>query len=209
MKANLHVKAAAEIDAREAFVRDGHAILPELLDQSVATFLWSYAHVRFASLMLGGGDSQVPRSPCAYADPAFEALLEFLRPAVERASGCALLPTYSYLRIYKHGDRLERHRDRRACEISVSINIGQEAAEPWPLQIDGKSGRYAAVLAPGDGLLYRGVDHYHWRDRFEGRRYAQVFLHYVDRNGPNADCKFDGRKSLMLPRQGETEDGAR
>src|SRR6516164_9305935 len=47
------------------------------------------------------------------------------RPAVQTRSN-------SYLRLYKRGDVLKRHRDRTACEISLSLNIGQRTAEPWP-----------------------------------------------------------------------------
>lgn len=32
-----------------------------------------------------------------------------------------------------------------------------------------------------------------------GRQLAQAFLHYVDRHGPYANEKFDGRQSLMRP----------
>ena len=53
------------------------------------------------------------------------------------------------------------------------------------------------MLSPGDGLLYRGIDVFHWREPFQGNRLVQVFLHYVDRNGPHADQKFDGRITLM------------
>jgi hypothetical protein len=57
----------------------------------------------------------------------------------------------------------------------------------------------AALLQPGDALLYRGHDCFHWRDAYAGQQLAQVFLHYVDRNGPHAAEKFDGRESLMRP----------
>jgi hypothetical protein len=59
-----------------------------------------------------------------YGDPAFDGLLEYLRPRVQDQCGLRLLPTYSYFRMYKHGDVLRRHRDRPACEISVTLNIG-------------------------------------------------------------------------------------
>jgi hypothetical protein len=39
----------------------------------------------------------------------------------------------------------------------------------------------------------------HWREPFQGSRLVQVFLHYVDRNGPYADQRFDRRITLMRP----------
>ena len=54
-------------------------------------------------------------------------------------------------------------------------------------------------LRRGDALLYRGIDLAHWREPYAGRQLVQAFLHYVDRTGPHADQKFDGRATLMRP----------
>jgi hypothetical protein len=74
--------------------------------------------------------------------------------------------------------------------------------------VEGNSGAYSALLAPGDALLYRGIDLFHWREAYAGRELVQVFLHYADRYGPHAGRKFDGRKTLMLPAS-ERHDGNR
>jgi hypothetical protein len=51
----------------------------------------------------------------------------------------------------------------------------------------------------GDAVLYRGMNIEHWREKYtEGQWQAQVFLHYVDADGPHADQKYDGRTSLGL-----------
>ena len=127
-------------------------------------------------------------------------LLEELRPAVEACTGLKLWPTYSYARLYRHGDELKPHRDRPACEVSLSLNLGQEPADqPWALNVKGPEGSVAALLMPGDVLLYRGLELVHWREPYEGRHMAQVFLHYVDRNGPHAAEKYDGRAALGMP----------
>jgi hypothetical protein len=191
------------IAAPEAFRRQGYVVVPKLIEPALADFFWSYVHTKFASLLLGSGDSQVPNSPGGYGDTAFDGLLEYLRPRVEEQSGFALYPTYSYFRLYKRGDVLKRHRDRPACEISVTLNLGQIPADPWPIYIERDAGPYGARLVPGDAVLYRGCDCYHWRDAFQGDRMAQVFLHYVDRNGPNANQRYDGRKTLMRPKRAD------
>jgi hypothetical protein len=168
------------------------------LEPAVVNFFWSYVHTKAAcGLLVLSGDRQVPNTPYAYGDPAFEGLLEYVRPRIEQYSGFRLSPTYSYFRLYKRGDVLERHRDRPACEVSVSLNIGQVPSTPWPFYVEGSMGTYAALLAPGDALLYRGTDVFHWREPFQGNHLVQVFLHYVDRDGPHVDQKFDGRMTLM------------
>jgi hypothetical protein len=185
--------------AAETFRRHGYLVIPQLIERSLADFFWSYVQTKFASRLLSSGDPQVPHTPSGYGDPAFDGLLEYLRPRVEEGSGLSLHPTYSYFRLYKHGDVLKRHRDRPACEISVTLNLEQMPAEPWPIFVERDAGPYAALLAPGDALLYRGLDCFHWREAFQGERLAQVFLHYVDRDGPHAGHKYDGRKTLMRP----------
>ena len=183
----------------ETFRRDGRVVVGGLIDALLARFFWSYVHTKFASRLLNAGDAAAPTTPGGYGDPAFDGLLEFLRPRIEAEVGLALSPTYSYFRFYKHGDQLKRHRDRPACEISVSLNVGQSPAEPWPLHLAGAAGPAAAMLGPGDALVYRGIEVAHWREPYQGRELVQVFLHYVDRDGPHADQRFDGRSTLMRP----------
>jgi hypothetical protein len=188
---------------QETFEQRGYLLLPALLESALTDFLWSYVHTKFAChlLLLSGDNAQVPNVLCDYGDPVFDGLLEYLRPRVEEYSGLRLLPTYSLFRLYRHGDILKRHRDRPACEISVSLNIGQVPSDAWPLYVEGNAGPYDAMLSPGDALLYRGIDLFHWREAFQGSSLVQVFLHYVDRNGPYADQKFDGRLTLMRPKE--------
>jgi hypothetical protein len=201
MKQDFHEIGGALSVEQQAFARQGYIVLPALLEPSLTDFFWSYVHTKFASRLLSSADRQVPNAPSGYGDPAFDGLLEHLRARVEERSGLCLLPTYSYFRLYGRGSVLPRHRDRPACEVSVSLNMGQIPPEPWPIYVEGAPGPFCARLAPGDGLLYRGIDCFHWREPFQGTRLLQAFLHYVDRDGPHATQKFDGRKTLMRPRE--------
>jgi hypothetical protein len=146
------------------------------------------------------GDTQVPGTPSAHGDAVLDTLMEDLRPAVEFCTGLTLFPTYSYARLYRHGDQLPPHRDRAACEISLSLNLGQVPADrPWALHVEGPDGSAACLLMPGDVLLYRGIDLTHWREPYDGQSLVQVFLHYVDQNGPHSGEKFDRRAALGDP----------
>jgi hypothetical protein len=125
-----------------------------------------------------------------------EDLLVRLQPLIEEACGLKLHPTYSYVRLYTQGDRLGRHTDRESCEISVTLCLGMDPDGPWPIHIEGPRGTSAIQLGTGDALIYRGIECAHWRDPYQGDRLGQVFLHYVDRNGPYAEWKFDRRSAL-------------
>ena len=52
-----------------------------------------------------------------------ETLLLSVQPKMEKLTGLKLNPTYSYARIYKKGDVLNRHKDRFSCEISTTMNL--------------------------------------------------------------------------------------
>ena len=70
---------------------------------------------------------------------------------------------------------------------------------------DGERGTKGKMIPmePGDGVIYRGCEVEHWREAFNapmGAWQTQVFLQYVDKNGPYGDfCKFDSRPALGLP----------
>ena len=83
----------------------------------------AFQYLRIQALNETGevGGERVPETFNCYADPLMESLLEHLQPAVEQFTGLQLWPTYSYCRIYQHGDVLESHTDRIACEVSVSL----------------------------------------------------------------------------------------
>jgi hypothetical protein len=180
-----------------SFDRDRYAVLRALVAEPMRGFLWRYVLEREAAGTMAS-DPEWPGTPVSYGDVVMEHLLERLRPDVEAASGRRLFPTYSYLRLYKTGNALRKHRDRPACEISLSLAIGQEPAAAWPLWLQGTSGPIAVDLQPGDAALYRGIELEHWRDPYPGDRLAQVFLHYVDQDGPCAEWKYDKRASLAM-----------
>ncbi len=175
------------------------------MDAASLGFFHEHALARADSNTIALGDAQIADAPVAYGDPHLDTLLEKVRGRVEQATGFGLWPTYSYLRVYKRGNLLKAHRDRPACEISMTVNLGMSPEEPWPIWIAGPMGIASVSLNPGDGLIYRGCDCYHWREPFAGNHLAQVFLHYVDRNGPHTEWKYDKRPRLSnLPDENQS-----
>jgi len=143
-------------------------------------------------------DPQCPLSEAVHGALVFDSLLERLLPNFEIASGKKLYPTYAYARLYAPGEELKIHTDRPSCEISATITLGFEG-NPWPIYMGDEGGVNASkiIMDVGDAILYRGCDKHHWREPYkEGQWQAQVFLHYVDANGPHAEWKYDKRKKL-------------
>jgi len=111
-------------------------------------------------------------------------------PEVSKIVGEDVLPSYTYSRWQTKGHNLPRHRDRPACEISLSINLKKD--KDWSFWIQKPSNEEVEInLNPGDAILYLGCQADHWRHEFCGNEHVQVFLHYVRANGPKAWAFFD------------------
>jgi len=133
------------------------------------------------------GDGQIPNAKAILDhEYMFETLHERLWPVIEQITGEELMPTYAYARLYSNGDVLEKHTDRPACEVSITIQLGRSHHYAWPIYMGGQ--RFD--LAEGDGVIYPGCDVEHWRDKCDGPEgyYAgQVFLHFVRKHGEYAE----------------------
>lgn len=135
-----------------------------------------------------------------YGDPLIETVLQISLPSVSDICGKELYPTYSYARIYQPEEELEPHTDRPSCEISVTVNVASKGRSSpiWMHYKDNQPHSY--TLNPGDAVVYKGCESKHWRDTLESDQLnVQFMLHYVDKFGPHADKKFDGRPSLGFP----------
>ncbi len=182
---------------KEEFERQGCLLLEAVLPPDTARMLHHYT-LTYAKDDHAYSDELVPGAAAGYAHPCMERVLQQLLPTVEKTVGRSLCPTYSYFRVYKNGDTLRRHKDRPACEISLSVSLGYKGSDSWPLWIEAPGGAIAADLKPGDGVLYKGIELDHWREPFGGESASQVFFHYVDRDGPHAEWRFDKRANLRL-----------
>lgn len=104
-----------------------------------------------------------------------------------------VLPTYAYSVIYENNSVLVRHKDRYACEISVTLHL--DGDEDWNFCIKTLKEEKKLNLNVGDALLYLGCEAEHWREGpYKGKNYTQAMLHYVKSNGPNAWAFFDKKK---------------
>jgi len=124
--------------------------------------------------------------PACFHDPLMTSLLDIKLPIVEKESKLKLFPTYAYWRYYIFGGILKKHKDRPACEVSVTACI--KKYDNWPIIVEGTS----FELDEGDAVLYAGCDQEHWRPGiYEGEGMAQVFLHYVNKNGLYKNHAYD------------------
>ena len=197
-------------------MKNNYKVIKQAISKELADFVYSYfltkrqvARTFFDDRYISPfnndwgvwNDPQVPETYSHYSDIAMETLLEKLVEPMSKETGLNLIPTYSYARIYKKGDVLKRHKDRYSCEVSMTMNLG---GDPWPIYLEpsGETDKEGIKidLEPGDALIYRGCEVEHWREAFEGENCGQVFLHYNDASGENAEeNRYDTRPFLGLP----------
>ena len=203
------------MDIQGDYQRNGYALVREMVPRGVARALM--ARLR-ADLPPGPITPQPHTASEILRGPAFEiygndyppmqAFLWALTPAMEAVTGQRLVPTYDYFRIYREGDICRVHRDRPACQHSLSLTLDYSDDVPWPLEVGtaGESGPQDAftdgfgpeastglAMGIGDAVAYRGVEHRHGRTMPNPNAWsAHLFLHWVDPDGPFADQAFDG-----------------
>jgi hypothetical protein len=187
------VLAPVDNEGRE-FARHGVIEICDFLTASEFERLLGYVDGKVGGRLFRSmeGDGQVGGAPCEYADPVAEQILSQKTSYLCDILGLDLVPTYSYLRLYRPGDRLSAHRDRPACEITVSTSLA--AASRWPLSIL-VSGRVVDYCpAARSAVAFRGHELLHWRDPLAAHgSVAQALFHYVDRHGPFQSWAYDRR----------------
>lgn len=135
-------------------------------------------------------DNQIPGTPAKYNYDSFLELLCEKTPDVSKVIGEHVLPTYSYSRVYKDGDILEKHTDRDSCEVSLTVHL--DGDKEWEIFLETpEKEKKSITLKNGDALVYYGCTIPHWRDSYNGKYYTQVFLHYVKSKGSRQKFYFD------------------
>jgi len=196
------------------FNKKGFVVIKKAISEELSNFIYKYFLLKrqvaetlfktnfispFTDYFGHWSDPQVPNTYSHYSDIVMETLLQELKIKMEKNTNLKLIETYSYARIYKKGDVLEKHKDRFSCEISTTLNLG---GDPWPIFIEEyKTNKEVKVnLLPGDMLVYKGNILSHWREKFNGENCGQVFLHYNNLKTENAlNNKYDNRQHLGLP----------
>jgi hypothetical protein len=213
-----------------SFKKNKYQVIRGAVSKEIADFAYRYLQVSAEAdnWMLSNGmthagnklvgnfnDPQVPNSYAKYSDRLMETLLVKTIDVMQKKTGLKLVPTYSYTRLYKHGNILKRHKDRPSCEISTTLCLG---GDHWPIYLDPTGGDYVideyknihkpgapkgieVNLKPGDMLIYSGCELEHWREPFQGQLCGQVFLHYNHADGPFAKTNlYDKRPLLGIPK---------
>ena len=193
-----HHPGSSHRKTRLRFRKRRYLVVKRILPQAVLNYLKIYYSILLANNKLHK-DNQCPSSLALGGDPALDAILEWIRPKVSRLVGLSLAPTYSYTRQYAKGEALIRHKDRAACEISLTVAIQIPKGEkPSVIHLKPpKLNQTKIEMFEGDGCIYAGTEVEHWREPFRTGGHIQLFLHFIaTKNRHYPKLIFDGRKCL-------------
>lgn len=191
------------------FKKDGYVVIKKALTAQTVELLKTEFHMIRKNDMIYKGypedtkyisaDEQVKNSFWWYGAYCFESIMVVLQKQIEEIIGKELYPCYTYARIMYKGADMAKHKDRPSCQYSATICIDQDPENEYPIYMENYKGKAKAIiLQPGDMIVYNGTELNHWREEYQGKEHMQAFVHYVDKNGPFADYKFDKRVALGL-----------
>ena len=185
--------------------------------KEIVNLLYNYCVIKYKDISKVRADSQANSIICEYSDPLMETLLDMSTPVIEQNVGKKLWPVNTFFRIYDKESDLPIHKDRKACEYTVTICLGCDPVDkPYDIFLGDKDensdyryldteGKFTSMkvdhkysMKQNDALIMTGWNKYHWREWCKHDHYAVVFLHYVDQNGDFSEYKFDKRKMLGL-----------
>ena len=113
---------------------------------------------------------------------------EYLTSIIEKKINLKLTPTYCIVRKYFKGSILSTHRDRDACEISLTYTI---SGPEWGIHM----GDDTVTTKIGNGVIYKGCEMLHGRLKPSSGEVIQVFNHWVISKGARSNSAYDDGKN--------------
>jgi hypothetical protein len=194
--------------AREKFATDKYTVIPNLFPPEQMSALRRYYRRYVSQGFMPFGDPQVERRYRQHNEPFASFIHGQLANLMSMIVSEPVKLSYVYAASYKDGSILTPHTDREQCEFSVSFQVDYEPepprhlspwaiyVEPIPetmepteggfaftwgqLELERKAPPKAIRLASGDGLIYKGRELVHYRDRLpSGHRSTSLFFHFV------------------------------
>ena len=113
---------------------------------------------------------------------------EYLTSIIEKKINLKLTPTYCIVRKYFKGSTLSTHRDRDACEVSLTYTI---SGSEWGIHM----GDDTVTTKIGNGVIYKGCEMSHGRLKPSSGEVIQVFNHWVISDGTRSNSEYDDGKN--------------
>jgi hypothetical protein len=194
-----------------SFEENGYIFFPKMVENPENLYCpvpqerGQYNYIRKDKVVHIPEEEQVNGSLSRYNFPQYKELHFLLKKKVEEVLEMDLHPTYYFDRFYFTGQELKRHSDRPACEVSVTLQVSTNRKDSWSIWFEKPDESESFVnMKNGDAVIYKGCEREHWRGPLQSRYnriqrifknddtyHHQIFLHYINANGPYVNFAFD------------------
>lgn len=186
---------------RKDFEKNGFVKIKGVLSPEIIELYKSFIDISILAQMREAEDSSYLRGKTESVTHNIfdDSIMLYCKHVVEKIWGIEdMVPSYSFSREYFPGSELLVHRDREACQYSMTLTMfkrGTGSTVLWFSENEDKSNAIPVELEEGDGIIFNGGHEYggkwHWRDPLEIESLVQLFVHYVHPDTPHlADGDF-------------------
>ena len=171
-----------ELKNLRRYLRDYFGIIKQFIPTNILSIASTY--------MVYNLNENDLKNRTKYYDPLMESIARHYTPGIGKFLNIPnLIPTHTYLRIYKNGDELkESLQTNPGCEIVAIIPIKTSSRNNYPLNVFDKNNT-ERVYKPdmGDTIVFKGYENRCYRKPFitnEDGYYIELVLNFVDGDGP-------------------------
>lgn len=124
-------------------------------------------------------------------DPVLKFIHHQIGQFINKFTPQKVWPTYGVLSVYRPGAILLKHIDSKQQDWNMSLSMDMvpefNESDAWPIFLEVKGIVHEIKLGLGDGVLYRGSEIPHWRNKLpENHKQTVCLFHFVEDNFPGS-----------------------
>lgn len=145
-------------------------------------------------------DNRCPKSNSVYGAKNHKQYMKKISNIITDEIGIDLIPTFVYSRIYRRGETLHPHTDRKECEYSASITLGYSGKSSWEIFIEDYTGKiHCFTPSIGEAVIFKGNTMKHYRNEFLDDWQTQSIFSFVNSQGNDANLALDPKHCNSVP----------
>lgn len=146
-------------------------------------------------------DTRCPNSDSVYGAKNHEQYMQKISSIIKPKIEVDLIPTFVYSRIYRRGEILHPHTDRKECEYSVSITLGYSGKSSWEIFIEDYTGKiHCFAPSIGEAVIFKGNTMNHYRNEFLDDWQTQSIFSFINGQGNVSNLAWDPKHRNSVPK---------
>lgn len=178
------------------FIGDHYKIIKNFIEYDFVEFIQDYF-----TLKINASDPNIFLDTYDFCyDPLTEVILQNSCEVLGEIIKINILPTYSFVKMYMKGDKLQYNFNKNSSEIIGLLSLG--VSEDFRIDsiylkdVENKFNSIKINLDPGDLCLFDSRYLLNSGEVCKNKWNLQCFLHFVEQTSPNRNLIYDGRPYL-------------